>query len=96
MVKLKSAVPMNLEDLQTDDAWRSLFRDERHPLGGPCAARSLESLSTELQRLESENILVRATGNGLAMGFGGIRELDLSQLSLSSTKLAEADEAGGV
>jgi hypothetical protein len=46
MVKLKSALPffcadpevcgaMNPEDLQTDHAWRLLFRDERHPLGSP-------------------------------------------------------------
>jgi len=66
---------MNPEDLQTDHAWRSLFRDERHPLGGPRASSYPESLSTELQRLESENILVRATRNGLAMGLGGTREL---------------------
>ncbi len=107
MVKLKSASPffcaypeaccaMNPEDLQTDHTRRSLFRDERHPLGGPRASSYLESLSTELQRLDRKNILPAPPETGLAMGLGVLVNLDPSQFSLSNTKLPEADEAGGV
>jgi hypothetical protein len=69
---------MNPELLQTDDAWRSLFRNQ-HIRWVVRAPDYPESLSIALKRLESENILVQcATGtveDWAGNRIGGTRQL---------------------
>jgi len=69
---------MNPEMLQTDDAWRSLFRNQ-HIRWVVRAPDYPESLSIALKRLESENILVQcATGtveDWAGNRIGGTRQL---------------------
>jgi hypothetical protein len=69
---------MNPEELQTDDAWRSLFRSQ-HIRWVVRAPDYPESLSIVLKRLESENILVPcATGtveDWAGNRIGGTRQL---------------------
>jgi hypothetical protein len=78
---------MNPEELQTDDAWRSLFRNQYIRLWSARPLSRIASLaSTEPQRLESKNILVPcATGTGQDWAgnrIGSIRELPTHHNSL--------------
>jgi hypothetical protein len=84
--------------LQTDDAWRSLFRNQH--IRWVAAHRIIPNRNALCQRMESENNLVPcATGtveDWAGNRIGVLVNFNPSQFSLSGTKLPKIAEAGRV